>query len=150
MAFVLRSAQPVEDALRNSSLAIQVYALCAGNLILVFYFMAPLSTLLQVLRQRDSSSLVLALSVMNTLNGLLWASYGIFALGDPLVWAPNAFGATLGIVQTVLKLTIPSKENQYASPTHCCASECSSDRSSGMFGGAGYNHQVQGRPPMQD
>lgn len=86
----------------------------AANLILVFYFMAPLSTLLHVLRQRDSSSLVLALGIMNTLNGLLWASYGIFALEDPLVWAPNAFGAALGVIQTILKVTIPSKENQCA------------------------------------
>lgn len=87
---------------------------CAANLILVFYFLAPLSTLLQVLRQRDSSSLVLAVSVMNTLNGLLWGTYGIAALQDPFVWAPNAFGAALGIIQTVLKLTILSKEDQCA------------------------------------
>lgn len=77
--------------------------------------MAPLSTLLQVLMQRDSSSLVLALSIMNTLNGLLWATYGIVALSDPFVWVPNAFGATLGVIQIFLKLSIPSKENQYAS-----------------------------------
>lgn len=82
-----------------------------ANLILVFYFLAPLSTLLHVLRQRDSSSLVLALSIMNTINGLLWGTYGIAALGDPFVWAPNAFGAALGVIQVFLKVTIPSKED---------------------------------------
>lgn len=80
--------------------------------ILVFYFLSPLSTLFHILKQRDSSSLVLALSVMNTVNGLLWASYGLFALSDAFVWAPNAFGAALGVIQVFLKLTIPSKENK--------------------------------------
>lgn len=94
-----------------------IMPLFAAILILVFYFLSPLSTLLEVLRKRDSSSLVLELGVMNTLNGLLWATYGIVALRDPFVWAPNAFGAALGVVQVALKLIIPSKENQCA-PSH--------------------------------
>jgi uncharacterized protein with PQ loop repeat len=87
---------------------------CSAILILVFYFLAPLSTLWQVIRQRDSSSLVLPLSVMVIINGSLWSTYGIVALNDPFVWAPNVFGATLGVVQVFLKLTIPSNPNQYA------------------------------------
>jgi uncharacterized protein with PQ loop repeat len=87
---------------------------CSAILILVFYFLAPLSTLWQVIRQRDSSSLVLPLSVMVIINGSLWSTYGIVALNDPFVWAPNVFGATLGVVQVFLKLTIPSHPNQCA------------------------------------
>jgi hypothetical protein len=58
---------------------------------------------------------------MVTINGLLWATYGIVALNDPFVWAPNAFGATLGVVQTFLKLTIPSLDDQCAPLLSLCA-----------------------------
>ena len=87
----------------------------------MFYFLAPLSTLLHVLRHRNSASLVLPLSIMNTLNGVLWATYGLAALSDPFVWVPNAFGATLGVIQMVLKLTIPSDDEAGCAALTCCA-----------------------------
>lgn len=85
---------------------------------LVFFFLSPLSTLLTVVRRRDSASLVLPLCVMNILNGSLWGTYGLVR-GDAFIWAPNLFGAALGILQTALRLTFPQRTPAGDQATMC-------------------------------
>lgn len=53
---------------------------CRGSTavaLLCIYYVAPLSTLLQVLRERDSSSIYWPLSLMNLVNAVLWTVYGL-------------------------------------------------------------------------
>ena len=73
----------------------------------VMFYVAPLTTLAQVVRTRDSSSLHPPLCVMNLINGTTWGSYGYFAISDPYLAAPNGIGALLGIVQCMLCVCLP-------------------------------------------
>lgn len=68
----------------------------------VIYYAAPLSTFSTIVRKRDASSINLLLAAANTMNGSAWLAYGL-AMGSPFIWAPNGFGALLGIVQMALK-----------------------------------------------
>ena len=49
----------------------------AGALALVAYYTAPLSTLIKVVRRKDSSSLHAPLCIMNFVNMCMWLSYGL-------------------------------------------------------------------------
>ena len=46
-------------------------------LLLAFYYAAPLSTLVHVLRSRCSASLHWPLCLANGVNGALWTAYGV-------------------------------------------------------------------------
>lgn len=79
------------------------------NAILVVYYAAPLSTVAQVVRTRDSKSFYLPLTIMNGVNGLCWFAYGL-ALNDWFIAAPNLLGAVLSALQLVLIFMYPSSE----------------------------------------
>ena len=57
----------------------------AGAVALVCYYTAPLSTLVKVVRTKDSSSLHVPLCIMNFFNMVLWLSYGA-AIHNPFIW----------------------------------------------------------------
>ena len=48
--------------------------------ILGIYYIAPLTSLFKVLKERDSSSIYWPLSLMNLANALLWMVYGMVSL----------------------------------------------------------------------
>jgi hypothetical protein len=48
--------------------------------ILAIYYVAPLTSLVKVCRERDSSSLYWPLCLTNLLNGLLWFVYGLVSV----------------------------------------------------------------------
>lgn len=89
---------------------------CLTVAILGIYYAAPLSVMLGVLRTRDSSTLLLPLAIMNTVNGTLWTAYG-FAISDYFIMAPNAFGALCGVVQILLCFIFPKKEKTSPAPS---------------------------------
>lgn len=82
----------------------------AANLILIAFFSSPLSSLAHVLRTRCSATIFAnwPLSVVSTANSALWTAYGL-AIARPFVWAPNAFGCVLGVVQLLLCALLPTK-----------------------------------------
>ena len=82
----------------------------AANLILIAFFSSPLSSLAHVLRTRCSATIFAnwPLSVVSTGNSALWTAYGL-AIARPFVWAPNAFGCVLGVVQLLLCALLPTK-----------------------------------------
>lgn len=82
----------------------------AANLILIAFFSSPLSSLAHVLRTRCSATIFAnwPLSVVSTANSALWTAYGL-AIGRPFVWAPNAFGCVLGVVQLLLCALLPTR-----------------------------------------
>jgi solute carrier family 50 protein (sugar transporter) len=77
-----------------------------ANLNLVFFYGAPLSTILTVLRTRNSVSIHIMTMATNTANGAFWTAYGLAVL-DPFIYAPNGLGAALGVVQIFLVMTFP-------------------------------------------
>jgi solute carrier family 50 protein (sugar transporter) len=77
-----------------------------ANLNLVFFYGAPLSTILTVLRTRNSESIHIMTMATNTVNGAFWTAYGLAVL-DPFIYAPNGLGAALGVVQIFLVVTFP-------------------------------------------
>ena len=87
----------------EAAAARQLLAGYVANVILVIYYMAPLSTLAEVLSQKDARSIYGPLCAINGANGLLWVTYGL-TLKDPFVYLPNAFGVVLAAVQLAFKL----------------------------------------------
>jgi uncharacterized protein with PQ loop repeat len=49
----------------------------AGNVITLIYYAAPLSSMAEVIKTRNSASILLPMTLMNTLNAALWATYGV-------------------------------------------------------------------------
>lgn len=67
-------------------------------LFLAAFFLSPLSTIFQVFRTKDSSTLILSLGIMFTINGVVWTSYGL-ALDDVFIFGPHIFAIFIGILQ---------------------------------------------------
>lgn len=74
---------------------------------LVLFYAFPLSTMVEVIRTRDSSSIIAPLSALSWLNGACWTVYGVLAIKNPWVWAPNGIGVVLASVQLLLSLIYP-------------------------------------------
>lgn len=81
-----------------------------ANLFTVCYYAAPCSNMLNVIKTKDASSLYLPMAIANLLNATSWIVYGIFGLGDPLVYGPNALGWILTFFQLILIFLYGSKE----------------------------------------
>jgi len=79
----------------------------AVNVNLVIFYGAPLSTIVQVVRTRNSSSIHRRTMVMGLLNSFFWLCYGI-ALMDMIIFFPNVTGFILGIIQLTLCTFLPS------------------------------------------
>ena len=90
----------------------------AVNLNLVFFYGAPLSTIELVLRKRSSASIHIPTMITNTANGIFWAAFGVAVL-DLFVAVPNALGAVLGVIQMVLCLLVPRKNESQSSECLC-------------------------------
>ena len=79
-----------------------------ANINQLFFYGAPLSTIAQVLKERNSASIHIWTMVTNTANCCFWASYGL-ALQDPIVYVASGLGALLSFVQIVLVISFPRK-----------------------------------------
>lgn len=75
------------------------------------YYTAPLSTMAQVIKMRDSSSLYLPLIVSSFCNAFLWVIYGFVVKHDLAIWLPNGVGVVLSTIQFALKMLFPSRSN---------------------------------------
>lgn len=58
----------------------------------------------EVIKAQDARFLYAPAIFMNFINAFLWTMYGLVALGDPVVWAPNAVGLIFSSTQLVLVL----------------------------------------------
>jgi solute carrier family 50 (sugar transporter) len=76
------------------------------NVNVVFFYGAPLSTMMTVLQQRNSASIHIRTMITNTLNSVFWAAYGI-AISDTFILVPNSIGVLMGFVQIMLVLILP-------------------------------------------
>lgn len=80
-------------------------SLACFNLLLLYG--APLSEVAEVLRTRCSGKLMWPLIVASMANGGLWTAYGL-ARSDAFIYAPNAAGVAMALMQATLKLRFPS------------------------------------------
>lgn len=92
----------------------QMFVGILNNVILVFFYGAPLSTIFQILKDRETRSLHIPTMMLNTLNGAFWMIYG-FAIEDYYVSLPNALGALLGGLQIVLLILFPRRRKVVSS-----------------------------------
>jgi solute carrier family 50 (sugar transporter) len=76
------------------------------NFNLVFFYGAPLSTIVTVLQTKNSSSIHLWTMMTNTGNGAFWTAYGL-AVHDSFISIPNGLGTLLGVIQIILCMTVP-------------------------------------------
>lgn len=80
----------------------------SGNFFAIFYYATPLSTIVDIFKTKDSSSLHRPMLIANTINASSWFIYGLFGIQDPFVWAPNGIGASLSVFQLCLTIIYPS------------------------------------------
>ena len=73
----------------------------AVNLNLIFFYAAPLSTIMTVLRTKSSSTIHVWTMVMNTVNAFFWCIYSL-AIQDYYILIPNGLGFLFGILQMVM------------------------------------------------
>jgi solute carrier family 50 protein (sugar transporter) len=86
------------------------------NANLIFFYGAPLSTIFQVLRTRNSSSIHLPTMITNTANGIFWCAFGV-AVMDWFILVPNGLGALLGGVQGALCVFFPRTADKSVLPS---------------------------------
>lgn len=92
------------------SFVLGTYASC----ICVALFASPLSTMRQVVREGNASSIQALLTATQCTNCLMWTIYGWFMADDVWVWGPNGTGLVLGVIQLLLKLVYPSSRAEYS------------------------------------
>jgi solute carrier family 50 (sugar transporter) len=76
----------------------------------ISYYGAPLSTMVQVIKTQDSSSLFAPLILANMSGSTLWTVYG-FAIDNLNVYLPNVLGASLSALQLILILIFYKKSS---------------------------------------
>lgn len=83
------------------------YVACVGG---TSYYVAPLSKMAEIVKNRDSSSLYAPTILINLTNATMWFIYGVIAVNDPVVWFPNFVGGVLSIIQLALVAVFPKKQ----------------------------------------
>jgi len=68
------------------------------------YYAAPLSSVIQIIRTSDASSIYLPTVVINFVNAFCWFIYGILGVHDLIIWLPTIIGALLAISEITIKL----------------------------------------------
>ena len=94
-------------------LSIEMWQMVVGivvNINLLFFYGAPLSMIVTVLKTRDSSSIHRWTMLMNTANAIFWTAFG-FGVMDWYILVPNGIGAILGFIQMFLRLVMPASES---------------------------------------
>lgn len=72
------------------------------------FFSSPLSSLWQVIRDKDSSSILLPLALTCLINNTFWLIYGI-VLKDIFIMAPNVAGLACALAQFALRAIFPQR-----------------------------------------
>lgn len=73
---------------------------------IVLFYAAPLSTMYNVIKEKDSSSIHIPISLVMLLNAAFWFAYGVF-LHDPFVYGPNVLGMASAAAQITMALIFP-------------------------------------------
>ncbi|KAG1680571.1 hypothetical protein FOA52_015018 [Chlamydomonas sp. UWO 241] len=80
-----------------------------GNVVGITMYASPLSSMGEVIKTRNSASILVPLTITTLLNASLWAAYGL-AIGDPYVYIPNVLGCVLAVGQLALTIAFPARK----------------------------------------
>ena len=80
-----------------------------ANASIIVLFAAPLSTVMKVVADRNSSSINRPFGVMTVVNCIVWSAYSLY-IGDIYIGIPNILGLILGVIQCSLMVIFPSKK----------------------------------------
>ncbi|XP_063933580.1 uncharacterized protein LOC135145415 [Zophobas morio] len=83
------------------------YGIVCIVILCLFYF-SPLTTLYEVIKKKDASTLSTPLTVTLTVNCCLWLSYG-FYLADRAIYIPNVLGLLFCVIQIIAILLYKRK-----------------------------------------
>ena len=84
------------------------------NFNLIFFYAAPLQSILKVIRTRSSDSINVPTMLMSIVNTSFWLAYG-FAQKDIYIMIPNGLGLLLGCAQGVVCLAYPRRGGGHVS-----------------------------------
>ena len=79
------------------------------NINLLFFYGAPLQTIMKVVSEGSSESIHRPMMRMNWVNTSFWVLYGLVAKNDPVIYGPNAIGLLFGILQGILCCIYPAR-----------------------------------------
>lgn len=82
------------------------------NLNISFFYGAPLSTIVKVIKTRDSSSIHRYTMLLNTGCSVFFMLFGI-GVQDKYMIVPNAIGVALGVAQAILRTVLPNRDNMF-------------------------------------
>lgn len=111
---IMMSAYVANIVLAADPLAGKLVMGTASIVILIMFYAAPMSQLMQVVQSRNAASFAWPLLLACMINALLWTGYGYYGLAspDPFVWCPNAVGVLVSVIQCACKLYYPSLVNK--------------------------------------
>ena len=102
--FVLNPAYP--------TLAILIVGI-SSDISSLLYYAAPLATIAEVIRTKDSSSLFVPVIVISAFNCTLWLFYGLFGVQSALIYIPNAICLLLCIVELIVRAIYPASSKSF-------------------------------------
>lgn len=82
----------------------------AVNINLIFFYAAPLSTIMSVFKTKSSDSIHFWTMIMNTMNAFFWCVYSL-AIQDYYILLPNSLGFFFGLIQMGLYICYPRNTN---------------------------------------
>ena len=80
-----------------------------ANASIIVLFAAPLSTVMKVVKDRNSASINRPFGIMTVVNCIVWSAYSLY-IGDIYIGIPNILGLILGVIQCSLMVIFPSKK----------------------------------------
>lgn len=83
-----------------------------GSTVLIFnilYYASPLSTIVKVIKTKNSSSMSASLILVNLLNAIMWTIYGS-AISDVNILVPNCLGIVLATMQLLVMVKYRHKD----------------------------------------
>lgn len=81
-----------------------------GLVVLCAVYASPLTAAFDVIKQRDSSTLNIFMTITFTVNSVLWLVYGLF-YNDFFIWFPNVIGFVSSMIQFLFYFIFPKKNN---------------------------------------
>ena len=79
----------------------------------LIYYGAPLATVAEVIRTKDSSSLFVPGIAISAINCILWFFYGLLGVQSALIYVPNAIGIILCLVELVVRGIYPANSKSF-------------------------------------
>lgn len=91
-----------------SSNMCRILVATTANSCTIIYYASPCSTMYEVMKTKNSSSLYSPMISANICTSILWFIYGYLSIHDPFVYIPNGIGILLSMFQFSLVIIYPN------------------------------------------